>query len=101
VHEFGHALGCIEHQSPKEHLHWNQAAVYKAFSGAPNYGSKADIDDNILKKYSPKRIAASAFDIDSIMLYPFDASLFADHKATPENHSSSKEDKVFIRTMYR
>ena len=101
VHEFGHALGCIhEHQSPKEHLHWNKAAVYKAFSGAPNYWSKADIDDNILKKYSPKGIAASAFDIDSIMLYQFDASLFTDLKATPENYSLSKEDKVFIRTMY-
>ena len=41
-----------------------------------------------------------AFDIDSIMLYQFDASLFTDHKATPENYALSKEDKVFIRTMY-
>src|SRR5262249_40553166 len=55
VHEFGHALGCIhEHQSPNEHLKWNKAAVYKAFSGPPNYWSKADIDSNILQKYSPQ-----------------------------------------------
>jgi hypothetical protein len=101
VHEFGHALGCIhEHQSPKEHLHWNKKAVYAAFSGPPNYWSKDDIDNNILKKYSPKGIAASAFDINSIMLYQFDASLFTDHKATPQNYALSEEDKTFIRTMY-
>jgi len=101
VHEFGHALGCIhEHQSPTEHLHWNKKAVYAAFSGPPNYWTKEDIDDNILKKYSPKGIAVSAFDIASIMLYQFDASLFTDHKATPENYALSKQDKAFIATMY-
>ena len=101
VHEFGHALGCIhEHQSPTEHLHWDKKAVYAAFSGAPNYWTKEEIDDNILKKYSPKGIAASAFDIDSIMLYQFDASLFTDHKATPLNYALSKQDKAFIATMY-
>jgi hypothetical protein len=101
VHEFGHALGCIhEHQSPNEHLKWNKKAVYAAFSGPPNYWSKEEIDQNILKKYSPKGIAASAFDIDSIMLYQFDASLFTDHKGTPENYALSKEDKAFIKAMY-
>ena len=101
VHEFGHALGCIhEHQSPNEHLHWNKTAVYAAFSGPPNYWTKAEIDDNILKKYSPKGIAASAFDIESIMLYQFDASLFTYRHATPKNYARSKQDKAFIRTMY-
>src|SRR5215470_1003495 len=94
VHEFGHALGCIhEHQSPTEKLNWDTAAVYKAFSGPPNNWSKADIDSNILQKYSPKGITATIFDKDSIMLYQFDASLFTDHKPTPLNTHLSKKDE--------
>jgi len=101
VHEFGHALGCIhEHQSPNEHLHWDTAAVYAEFSGPPNNWSKADIDSNILEKYSPKGITASRFDRKSIMLYQFDASLFTDHKATPLNFELSKEDKIMIGQLY-
>lgn len=101
VHEFGHALGCIhEHQSPNEKLKWNRKAVYAAFSGPPNYWSKDEIDHNILEKYPAKGISASAFDVGSIMLYQFDASLFADHKATPLNYKLSKQDKTFIKAMY-
>ncbi len=101
VHEFGHALGCIhEHESPTEKLKWNKKAVYAAFSGPPNNWSKADIDSNILHKYSPKGIVASAFDIKSIMLYQFDASLFTDGHGTPENTRLSLMDKKFIRQMY-
>jgi hypothetical protein len=101
VHEFGHALGCIhEHQSPTEQLKWDKAAVYATFSGPPNNWSKADIDSNILEKYSPAGISASVFDIKSIMLYQFDASLFIDHKGTPENTKLSPLDKSFISKMY-
>jgi hypothetical protein len=101
VHEFGHALGCIhEHQAPTENLHWDAKAVYAEFSGPPNNWSKADIDSNILQKYSPEGISASRFDRKSIMLYQFDASLFTDHKATPLNYQLSKEDKTMIGQMY-
>jgi hypothetical protein len=101
VHEFGHALGCIhEHQSPKEDLKWNIDAVYKAFSGPPNNWSKADIDSNILEKYSAKGISATMFDPKSIMLYQFDASLFTDHKGTQLNTALSKSDKKMISEMY-
>lgn len=101
VHEFGHALGCIhEHQSPTEKLRWNKAAVYKEFSGPPNYWSKADIDSNILEKYSPKGISFTQFDMKSIMLYQFDGSLFTDSKGTPENTKLSATDKQMIGRMY-
>jgi len=101
VHEFGHALGCIhEHQQPNEHLNWDAKAVYAEFSGPPNNWSKADIDSNILQKYSPDGISASRFDRKSIMLYQFDASLFTDHKPTPLNYQLSKEDKTMIGDMY-
>jgi len=101
VHEFGHALGCIhEHQSPNENLQWNTDAVYAAFSGPPNYWSKDDIDHNILQKYSPDGISATRFDMDSIMLYQFDASLFTDGQGTPLNTHLSDQDKQMIGQMY-
>jgi hypothetical protein len=101
VHEFGHALGCIhEHQQPNEHLKWNQDAVYAAFSGPPNYWSKADIDHNILEKYSPQGISATRFDRKSIMLYQFDGSLFTDKKGTPLNTHLSQLDEEMIGQMY-
>jgi hypothetical protein len=101
VHEFGHALGCIhEHQSPTEHLKWDHAAVYAAFSGPPNFWSKQEIDQNILQKYSPRGISATQFDPDSIMLYQFDASLFTDHKGTKLNTHLSALDEKMIGQMY-
>jgi hypothetical protein len=101
VHEFGHALGCIhEHQSPNEHLKWDVNAVYEAFSGPPNYWSKADIDQNILEKYSPDGISATRFDRKSIMLYQFDGSLFTNGKGTALNTHLSKLDEKMIGQMY-
>ena len=101
VHEFGHALGCIhEHQQPNEHLQWNKEAVYAQFSGPPNNWSKADIDFNILEKYSPNGINATIFDMHSIMLYQFPAALFLNHVGTPDNYHVSAKDKAFIAKMY-
>jgi hypothetical protein len=101
VHEFGHSLGCIhEHQSPREHLKWKVEAVYAAFSGPPNFWSKADIDHNILQKYSPQGISATRFDRQSIMLYQFPGSLFEDGKGTPLNTHLSKKDEGMIADMY-
>jgi len=102
VHEFGHALGCIhEHESPKFTRKWNKAAVYKAFGGPPNNWSKADIDSNVLDKYSPKGISATEFDPKSIMLYAFAAELFSDGLGpTNENKTLSSMDKKKIREMY-
>ena len=101
VHEFGHALGLIhEHQSPKVTLKWNAPEVYRVFSGPPNYWDKATIDHNILEKYDPKNIKATAFDESSIMLYQFDGRLFTDGKPTPLNMKLSDHDKAFIGSMY-
>ena len=102
VHEFGHALGCIhEHQQPNENLQWNKAAVYAQFSGPPNNWSKADIDSNILNKYSPQGINATIFDPLSIMLYQFPKELFLTGVGTPLNFQLSPKDKSFIAQIYR
>ncbi len=101
VHEFGHALGCIhEHQQPNEKLDWNLDAVYRYFSGSPNFWSKADIDSNVIQKYGPQGIDATIFDPASIMLYQFDGKLFKSGKGTPNNTQLSPLDKQFIATMY-
>ena len=101
VHEFGHALGCIhEHQQPNENLNWNRDAVYRTFSGPPNYWSNADIDSNILNKYGPDGMTATRFDMDSIMLYQFDGSLFQDGVGTPLNVQLSSLDTGMISSMY-
>jgi hypothetical protein len=101
VHEFGHALGCIhEHQNPNEHLNWDRDAVYRYFSGPPNFWDKETIDFNILEKYSPEGISATLFDPNSIMLYMFPPQLFLDHKGTNNNTDLSDMDKAFIQQMY-
>jgi hypothetical protein len=102
LHEFGHALGCIhEHQSPKFTRKWNVAAVMKYFQGPPNYWSPDDIKSNVLGKYSPTGITATRFDLELIMLYSFDASLFSDGLGlTNENKTASKSDIQMIKLMY-
>ncbi|MDQ6681619.1 MAG: M12 family metallopeptidase [Pseudomonadota bacterium] len=102
LHEFGHALGCIhEHQAPTFTRKWNEAAVMKYFSGKPNYWDKESIRQNVLQKYSATGIEATEFDPKSIMLYSFDAALFADGLGpTNENSTLSTLDTTMIKKMY-
>jgi hypothetical protein len=103
VHEFGHALGAIhEHQNPKGGIKWNVPAVLQTFGGPPNNWSEADIRFNILDKYSIDQLNATKFDIKSIMLYGFPASLILGGApgGTPNNTKMSSADKKFIAQMY-
>ena len=102
LHEFGHALGCLhEHQQPKFNRKWNRTAVLKYFSGPPNFWPVEEIESNVLAKYSPKGITATEFDPKSIMLYSFDAALFADNLGpTNENSALSPRDIELIKKLY-
>jgi serralysin len=102
LHEFGHALGSIhEHQSPKFTRKWNTKAVMKYFQGPPNFWSADEVTSNVLAKYSPKGISATEFDPKSIMLYFFDAKLFADGLGpTNSNTKLSQRDMEKIKEMY-
>lgn len=102
IHEFGHALGAIhEHQNPAgAPLQWDKDAVYKYFSGPPNFWSKDQIDFNILNRYNLDQLQGSAFDPDSIMLYEFPGALMLDGKGTKSNTVLSATDIATIRTAY-
>jgi hypothetical protein len=101
THEFGHALGAIhEHQSPKGGIQWNLPAVYAYFSGPPNNWTKAEIDYNIVQKYSVTQLNATRFDIKSIMLYSFPPQLIVGGAGTPNNTRLSPTDKRWIARQY-
>lgn len=101
IHEFGHALGAIhEHQNPSGGIRWNLPEVYRVFSGPPNRWTKSQIDSNIVQKYSINQLNATKFDIKSVMLYAFPASLIIGGQAMPNNTDLSAGDKSFIAQMY-
>jgi len=101
IHEFGHAIGCIhEHQNPDRGIEWDEAAVLTYFSGSPNYWSEATIRFNILDKYKADQINGTKFDLDSIMLYEFPASLTRNQVGTHENDKLSSGDIAFIQEAY-
>ena len=101
LHEFGHALSAIhEHQNPKAGIQWNLAEVYRVFSGPPNNWTKAQIDFNIVQKYSLDQLNATDFDGKSIMLYAFPGALIVGGKPTQNNTDLSEGDKQFIAEFY-
>jgi len=102
LHEFGHALGCVhEHQSPTFNRKWNKPAVMKYFQGPPNFWPAAEIEHNVLAKYSQQGISATQYDPKSIMLYAFDGALFSDGLGpTNSNTKLSQSDVKMIKAMY-
>ena len=69
LHEFGHALGCIhEHQNPATKIQWNKPTVYAHY--AKQGWSRRDVDFNLFKLYDTDATQFTAFDPQSIMLYP-------------------------------
>lgn len=101
IHEFGHALGCIhEHSSPAADIPWNKEAVYRYYQGPPNNWSRADVDLNLFQRYSQAATQFTAFDKDSIMLYPIPKELTTGGFEVGWNRVLAPTDKAFIATIY-
>ena len=101
IHEFGHAIGLIhEHQSPEAGISWNKPAVYNYYSETQGW-TKAEVDQNIFRRYSKSETQFSAYDKYSIMHYAIPAFLLLDPtQAVGWNTSLSATDKSFIPIVY-
>ena len=101
IHEFGHALGMIhEHQHPLVSIPWDKPAVYAYYAAAPNYWSKADVDNNLFAKYSTTQTNYSAYDPNSIMHYAVPNELTIGDFEVGWNTVLSPTDKSFIASIY-
>ncbi len=97
AHEFGHAIGLAhEHQNPGGGIEWNEDAVIRDLSGAPNYWNEEQIRHNVLNKYSADQIRGTEFDPASIMLYFFPDDWVKNGSGTKANNHLSALDKAFI-----
>jgi hypothetical protein len=101
LHEFGHALGCIhEHSSPAAKLPWDRPVVYAYYAQPPNAWTKAETDRNVIKTWRSDRTQFSAFDPDSIMIYPIPSQFIGGLPEIGWNRTLSAEDRKFIGTQY-
>ncbi len=101
IHEFGHAVGCIhEHQNPATDIPWHKEAVYAYYAGPPNNWSRAQVDTNLFTRYSATLTQFSAFDRDSIMLYPIPNDFTVGDFEVGWNGVLSAMDKQFVATLY-
>ncbi len=101
LHEFGHALGLIhEHQNPAATIPWNRAAVYDYYAGPPNYWTRAQVEANLFQTYDAESTQHSAFDVQSIMLYPIPPEFAQGGFSVGWNGILSPLDKAYIATWY-
>ncbi|MDY8135117.1 carbohydrate-binding protein [Aquimarina sp. 2201CG5-10] len=101
LHEFGHALGLIhEHQNPVAGINWNKEVVYAYYAGAPNFWSRAQVDNNLFRRYDQNITNYSVYDSRSIMHYPIPAAHTTDGVAVGNNSQLSATDKSFIASIY-
>lgn len=101
IHEFGHAIGCIhEHQNPATNVPWDKEAVYKYYQGPPNNWNRSQVDINLFTRYSAELTQFSAFDKDSIMLYPIPNEFTIGDFEVGWNKVLSETDKAFVGTLY-
>lgn len=101
IHEFGHALGCIhEHQNPATDVPWNKEAVYDYYAGPPNNWTRQQTDINLFTRYSATLTQFTAFDRDSIMLYPIPNEFTIGDFEVGWNRVLSAMDKQFIASLY-
>ena len=104
LHEFGHALGAIhEHQNPAGGIPWNKEAIYKWHEENTDW-TREDVDQNYFAQYDKNTMNYTAFDNDSIMLYPISPEWTSNNQGyggyPGRNKVYSEKDKKFMQTQY-
>jgi hypothetical protein len=101
LHEFGHALGLVhEHQSPSSGvIKWNPTAVYDE-CWRLHHWTTAQVDENILHRYSTNETQFSTFDPASIMIYPIPKSWTTDGYTVNWNDDLSATDRSYVAVLY-
>lgn len=100
VHEFGHALGLIhEHQNPVAGINWNKEVVYEYYQRTQGW-TRAQVDNNLFRRYEASTTNYSAYDRLSIMHYPIPAEHTTDGVSVGNNTQLSTTDKSFIARIY-
>jgi hypothetical protein len=89
-----------EHQNPTGGIQWDEQAVLRYFSGAPNFWDEEQIRFNVMDKYDSNLLNASKYDPKSIMLYAFPASLTLNGVATQANAVMSPVDIEWMSKVY-
>ncbi|MBX3012118.1 MAG: hypothetical protein KF832_11460 [Caldilineaceae bacterium] len=101
LHEFGHAIGLIhEHQNPAAAIPWNTKAVYDYYAGPPNNWSREQVEVNLFRTYAAELTQHSAFDPQSIMLYPIPAEFTTDGSSVGWNQTLSVVDRAYVAAWY-
>lgn len=101
LHEFGHALGLVhEHQNPAATIPWNRAAVYDYYAGPPNHWTPEQVEVNLFQTYAAELTQHSAFDAQSIMLYPIPAEFTEGGFSVGLNQALSALDRDYIAAWY-
>jgi len=101
IHEGGHYLGLgHEHQNPNEPFDWDEPAVIKDLSGAPNNWGISQIRHNVLDAVSIDQVDATTLDRESIMMYFFPDHWVKSGIGTKQNKVLSRLDKEFIGLIY-
>ena len=101
LHEFGHALGLIhEHQNPAAAIPWNRAAVYEYYSGPPNHWTPEQVEVNLFRTYEASLTQHSAFDPQSIMLYPIPEEFTEGGFSVGWNATLSAVDRAYVAAWY-
>lgn len=103
LHEFGHALGCIqEHQSPASPIQWDETVVIRELAKPPNCWDEATVRHNVLNTNTANaaQYRNTPFDPLSSMLYFFDASWTTNNTGTNANQDLSRWDKYLISEIY-